>query len=86
MNWIVNISKNAVTLINQNNEKVSAADIRPGWTATVDKIDEFVLVKLVNSENKAIHLYMLPADCTSIIWTNIYDIYRQYETNLNKKD
>ncbi len=49
------------------------------WTAAVDKMDDYVLVKLVNSKNDFIHLCMLPTHSTSIIWYDISELYKIYE-------
>ena len=78
MEWIVKISKNTVTLF-ENMNVFSTVEIRKGWTATVDKVDDYIMVKLVNTEGKPIHLCMLPAGNVSIIWENINDAYRLYE-------
>lgn len=75
MNWIVNISKKSVVLENDIGTKKCAISIKDGWSAAIDKMDSTILVKLVNSKNDFIHLFMLPGMSTSIIWYDISEIY-----------
>ncbi len=83
MKWIVEIAKNSVKIINDN-QYSAIYEVKDGWFAGVDKVDDFFLVSLSKGSNETvkhkIHLCMLPANDSSVIWKNINDLYRSYDT------
>lgn len=74
MNWIVEIGKTNVHIVTDTNYK-SSYEVKPGWQAGIDKMSEFIMVKL-SCGDKTIYLAMLPVNDTSVIWRNIDDAYK----------
>lgn len=83
MNWIIEIYKNSVVVIGDNNYR-SNYEVRTGWQANVDKVENIYIVSLKNTQNadNVIHLSMLPVENTTILWKNIEDVYRSFD-NIN---
>lgn len=78
MEWIIEITKKNIIISaftnGQSNYRYSV-DVRDGWQATVDKMDELLLVKLYK-EDKVIHVGMFPLHLATVIWRDISDIYK----------
>lgn len=81
MEWIIEISKKTILVSaytnGQSNYRYSV-DIKDGWQATVDKMDELLLVKLFKGD-KVIHIGMFPLHLAAVVWRDIGDIYKSYE-------
>ena len=81
MEWIIEITKKNIIISaftnGQSNYRYSF-DVRDGWQATVDKMDELLLVKLYKGD-KVIHVGMFPLHLATVIWRDISDIYKSYE-------
>lgn len=84
MNWIVEIGKTNVNIVTDTNYK-SSHEVKPGWQAGIDKMSEFIMVKLSRGD-KSIYLAMLPVKDTSVIWKNIDDAYKIHEQNKKPVD
>jgi len=81
MEWVIEIGKRSVTISAFTDGQSSyryIVDVRDGWQATVDKMDELLLVKLYRGE-KVIHVGMFPLHLTTVVWRDISDIYKSYE-------
>ena len=81
MHWIVEITRTSVKVFNTENRYETYHEIKPGWQAAVDKMDDIFLVNLKDSAGHTIHLAMLPKQMTSVVLKNISDIYKQIESS-----
>lgn len=79
MKWVVEIGKFAVNMQNDCGYN-RTYQIKPGWMGSADKVDEFIIVKIVSVKDKdaAIHLCMIPAADTSLLWVDIDEMYRKF--------
>jgi hypothetical protein len=80
MKWIVEIGKFAVNIQNDCGYKRTYS-VKQGWIASADKVDEFMIVKIMNAKDQkaTIHLCMLPVDDVSLVWIDIDYIYKRFE-------
>ena len=80
MKWIAEIGKFAVNIWNDSGYRRKYS-VRPGWVATADKTDDYIIVKIVNLKDPkaVVHLCMLPVGDAYVVWIDTDEIYKRFE-------
>lgn len=80
MYWIVSIYKNCVTVKTDIADmKQYYAEVKPGWSVSIERLEDTVFVRLTDQEKHSITLCMLPSNETHVFWYDLNELYKMHE-------